>query len=166
MPTSGLYVSSNGDVADNFSSEEERRPRLSSRSNSRRTVTSRRCFVISSRMPLSQPDPPPLLTRTWTMVGESSRLIGIDLLAEDAADILDRIEDAENKRAVIRRLSVRQIHECLRQSGENVERARYSAIAELEKELTVRQLLCPIPSALTHRDRSSTPRATCVASAS
>ncbi|KAI5474508.1 breast cancer 2 susceptibility protein [Pseudohyphozyma bogoriensis] len=54
---------------------------------------------------------------------------------EEPDEILDRLEDAPNKTTLIRRLSQRQVHECLELAQRYAEQARERAIAELQEEL-------------------------------
>ncbi|GAA5870416.1 hypothetical protein JCM3774_002723 [Rhodotorula dairenensis] len=57
---------------------------------------------------------------------------------EEPDEILDRIESAANKQAVIRRLSGRDVHAVLALAQENAQSSRYRAVEQLQKELAER----------------------------
>lgn len=56
---------------------------------------------------------------------------------EEPDEILDRIDSAVDKASIIRRLSARQVHDCLALACENAAQEKQSAIADLEKDLAV-----------------------------
>ncbi|KWU44262.1 hypothetical protein RHOSPDRAFT_29372 [Rhodotorula sp. JG-1b] len=58
--------------------------------------------------------------------------------AEEPDEILDRIESATNKQAVIRQLDSRQVHAVLALAQENAQSSRYRAVEGLQKELADR----------------------------
>lgn len=58
--------------------------------------------------------------------------------AEEPDEILDRIESAKNKDAVVDRLSAAQVYGCLQLASENAQKDRFQAISDLEKDLEVR----------------------------
>lgn len=56
---------------------------------------------------------------------------------EEPDEILDRIESATNKQAVIRRLNGREVRAVLALAQENAQSSRYRAVEQLQKELAV-----------------------------
>ncbi|GAA6054204.1 hypothetical protein JCM3770_001390 [Rhodotorula araucariae] len=55
---------------------------------------------------------------------------------EEPDEILDRLEDAPNKRALIRKLSPQQVRATLALAVENARESRFRAVEDLQKELT------------------------------
>ncbi|GAA5967105.1 hypothetical protein JCM11641_000443 [Rhodosporidiobolus odoratus] len=55
--------------------------------------------------------------------------------SEEPDEILDRLEAASNKHAIIRKLSPRQVRDCLALAQENAQQSRYRAVEDLQKEL-------------------------------
>ncbi|GAA5952250.1 hypothetical protein JCM10213_005182 [Rhodosporidiobolus nylandii] len=56
--------------------------------------------------------------------------------SEEPDEILDRLESAQNKQAVLRKLSTQQIRACLALAQENAQASRYRAVEDLQKELS------------------------------
>lgn len=61
----------------------------------------------------------------------------ITAAAEEPDEILDRIESATNKQAIIRQLDSREVHAVLALAQENAQSSRHRAVEALQKELAV-----------------------------
>ncbi|BGP30706.1 hypothetical protein JCM10296v2_002463 [Rhodotorula toruloides] len=56
-------------------------------------------------------------------------------LTEEPDEILDRLESAPNKQAIIRKLTAQQVQACFALAQENAQASRYRAVEDLQKEL-------------------------------
>ncbi|KAJ8295952.1 Breast cancer type 2 susceptibility [Rhodotorula toruloides] len=56
-------------------------------------------------------------------------------LNEEPDEILDRLESAPNKQAIIRKLTAQQVQACFALAQENAQASRYRAVEDLQKEL-------------------------------
>lgn len=57
--------------------------------------------------------------------------------AEEPDEILDRLESATNKRAIVRQLDAHQVRAVLLLAQENAQASRFHAVEQLQKELAV-----------------------------